>query len=123
MRATAALCAISLFVAGCATRADNINASYISPVAYEGYTCPQLREEAARVSAKASAAIGEQNGKATNDAVMTTVGVVVFFPTLFFVKGDGASAAEVGRLKGEMEAIDVEKIQKKCGLQFKPATS
>lgn len=54
---------------------------------------------------------------------MTTVGVIVFFPTLFFVKGDGASAAEVARLKGEMEAIDTANIKKKCGLQFKPAAS
>ena len=110
-----------LALAGCATRPDNISASYISPATYQSYDCAQLREEAARVAQRAAAAIGEQNSKATNDAVMTTVGVIVFFPTLFLIKGDGASAAEVGRLKGEIEAIEQANIRKKCGIEFRPS--
>ena len=62
--------------------------------------------------------------KATSDAVATGVGVVPFWPVLFMVKGDGTTAAELSRLKGEMEAIEVVNIQKKCGLAFqtKPAS-
>ena len=49
----------------------------------------------------------------------TTVGVVLFWPALFFIAGDGPKAAELGRLKGEMDAIESAAIQKKCGIQFK----
>lgn len=106
-------------VSGCATRAENITASYVSPVQYETYTCLQLREEAARVSAKAAAASGAQDSKANNDAIATGVALVVFWPAAFFVKGDGASAAEIASLKGQMDAIEEANIRKKCGIEFK----
>ena len=70
------------------------------------------------MSAHAASAAGVQNSKATGDAVATTVAVVVFWPALFFIKGDGASAAEVSRLKGEMSAIEQASIQKNCGIAF-----
>jgi hypothetical protein len=34
------------------------------------------------------------------------------------MKGDGAQAAEVGRLKGEMQAIEHASIAKNCGIAF-----
>ena len=49
------------------------------------------------------------------------VGLVLFWPSLFFIKGDGATAAELGRLKGEMDAIEQASIQKNCGIQFQRA--
>jgi hypothetical protein len=113
-------------LAGCATRAENISAAYVSPIQYQSYTCAQLQEEAGRVSARAAIANGAQDQKATGDAVATGVGVVLFWPALFFIKGDAASAQEVAQLKGDMDAIEQANIQKKCGLQFQrpaaPAT-
>ena len=47
----ALLCAT--VVAGCAKDADQVGATYTSPVLYETYTCPQLAEEAQRVSSHA----------------------------------------------------------------------
>jgi hypothetical protein len=63
-------------------------------------------------------ASGAQDQKANNDAVATGVGVVLFWPALFFIKGDAASAQEIAQLKGDMDAIEQANIQKKCGLQF-----
>jgi hypothetical protein len=71
-----------------------------------------LALEAQAVSARAATAAGVQDQKATGDAVAMTVGLVVFWPALFFMKGDGAQAAEVGRLKGEMQAIDTLLLQR-----------
>ena len=110
---------LSFGLAGCASRADNIAAAYVSPVLYQGYTCAQLREEAARVSQRAAVAAGAQDSKATSDAVVTGVAVVLFWPAAFFVKGDGANAAELAQLKGEMDAIEQANIQKRCGIEFK----
>ena len=113
-----ALAAVAASLAGCASHSSDIAAAYVSPIQYQSYSCAQLQEEAARVSAKAAVASGTQDQKATNDAVATGVGVVLFWAALFFIKGDAASAQEVAELKGDMEAIEQANIQKKCGLQF-----
>ena len=108
-------------VAGCASDSKDIAAAYVSPTAYASFSCPQLREEASRISSRAAQAVGAQDQKASNDAVATGVGVVLFWPALFFIKGDSTTAAEVSRLKGEMEAIETASIQKRCGIAFKRA--
>lgn len=108
-------------VAGCASSSSDIRASYVSPLQYQQYTCKQLAEEAERVSARAVEASGTQDSSRTQDAVVTTVGVIVFWPVLFAVKGDGQTAAELARLKGEMETIEKVSIQKNCGITFQKA--
>jgi hypothetical protein len=62
---------------------------------------------------------GQQDDKRTSDAVMTGVAVVVFWPALFALEGDGQTAAELARLKGELEAVEKASIQKNCGIQFR----
>ena len=117
----AALC--SLTVAGCASRSENIAAAYVSPTAYASFKCDQIREEATRLSARAAQVSGAQDSKATNDAVATGVGMVLFWPALFFIKGDSTTAAELSRLKGEMEAIEQASNQKRCGVTFQKAAA
>jgi hypothetical protein len=112
------LCVLGFALAGCASKADDIAASYISPVAYSSYSCQQLREEAARLSAHAAQVAGVQDQKATNDAIATGVAVVLFWPAAFMVKGDSTTGAELARLKGERDAVEQASIEKKCGIQF-----
>ena len=90
-------------LAGCATRADNIAPAYVSTVGYQGLSCKQL---------------SLQDQKATGDAVATGVALVVFWPALFLIRGDGTQAAEVSRLKGEMQAIETSSRRKGCGIVF-----
>jgi hypothetical protein len=47
------------------------------------------------------------------------VAVVIFWPAAFMVGGDRNTAAELGRLKGELEAIEQVSIRKNCGIQFR----
>ncbi len=105
-------------LAGCATRADNITAAYVSTVGYQGLSCGQLANEATAISAAAAAAMGAQNQKATGDAVAMGVALVVFWPAVFFIGGDGAQAAEVSRLKGEMQAIETASRRQGCNIRF-----
>lgn len=114
-------CALALALAGCASSSSDIRAAYVSPLQYQQYTCKQMTEEAERISVRAAEAAGTQDSNRTQDAVVTTVGVVVFWPILFAVKGDGQTAAELARLKGEMETIERVSIQKNCGITFKQA--
>jgi hypothetical protein len=118
MRITASVLMFGFAITGCAKPADQISAAYVTPLQYDAYSCDQLAAEAGRVSARASQTMGVQQKKATGDAVAMGVGLVLFWPALFFIKGNGGSETEIARLKGEMEAIEQVSIQKKCGIQF-----
>jgi hypothetical protein len=65
-----------------------------------------------------------QDERASGDAVATGVAIVLFWPAAFFIKGDGANAAELGRLKGVFEALERASNEKGCGLRFeRPAST
>lgn len=113
-----AFAAILVSLAACANKSDEIAASFVSPTPYQGMTCQQLAAEAQVVANRAAAASTAQDKKASNDAVATGVGVVLFWPALFFIKGDGSQAAEVGRLKGEMQAIETANTANNCNITF-----
>lgn len=111
--------AVAALVCGCASSSNDIQAAYVSPLQYNSLSCEQLGAEAERVSARASQVAGVQDEKSSNDAVATGVAIVLFWPAAFFIKGDGATAAELARLKGEFEAIEKASIHKNCNLQFR----
>jgi hypothetical protein len=114
---------LGLALSSCASKPKDIEAAYVSSTLYESLSCDRLREEATAVSARAIAASGVQQKKADNDAVAVGVGLVIFWPALFFAKGDGASAAEVSRLKGEMKAIETASLKNNCGIRFEDPTA
>lgn len=105
-------------LAGCATPPKDIAPTYVSTGLYENLSCDQLRGEAEAVSARAARAYGAQDKARSQDAAMTGVSLILFWPAAFFLKGDGATAAEVGRLKGEMQAIEQVNRIKNCGITF-----
>jgi thiamine biosynthesis protein ThiC len=123
MRRVVSAASAALMVAGCASKASDIAPSYVSPIQYDAYNCQQLAEEAQRISAHAAEAAGAQDSQATRDAVATTAAIVVFWPAAFFVGGDKQNAAELARLRGEMDAIEQTSIRKKCGIQFRQAAA
>jgi hypothetical protein len=114
---------MTLALAGCASKSSEIAPSYISPVMYQSYSCQQIAEEAQNVAAHAAEVSGAQDQKRTNDQIATGVAIVVFWPAAFFVGGDGQAAAELARLKGQMEALEQASVQKNCGIQFRQQAS
>lgn len=122
LKVRAAVIVLAVLTAGgCATRPENVTAAYVSPLMYDSLECPQLREEATRVSMRVQEATGAQSKAHGRDAVMTGVALVLFWPAAFMVGGDGQTTAELSRLKGEMEAIQQASIRKNCGIQFERA--
>ncbi len=109
---------LGTLAAGCASKSEDVAASYVSPVAYQNHSCRELSLEAQRVSSAASAAAGVQDSQRTKDALATGAALVVFWPAAFFVSGDNAKTAELARLKGQMQAIEDASIQKRCGINF-----
>ena len=106
---------LSMFLAGCAAQPDNVEAQYISTARYSAFDCEQVSMELERVSARVFEVTGNQQDAADGDAVATGVGLILFWPALFFLAGSDHSD-ELGRLKGEYEALEKVAIEKKCDI-------
>lgn len=108
--------AVLMFImstASCAPQAKNVQASYVSPLQYQQYNCDQIGQEISRVSRKVSEVSGAQDSAASKDAVAMGVGMVIFWPALFFLIG-GNRKDELAHLKGEYEAMERIAIEKNC---------
>jgi hypothetical protein len=103
--------AAALALAGCGKKTQDVQASYVEANKYDSYLCSQLRDEAARVSQRATAVFGGQNIKAT-------VGAALYWPTALVMGKPNASDEEVARLKGEMAAIEQASNARSCGIAF-----
>lgn len=108
--------ALTACVMGCASHSSEIPAQYVSPVQYESYSCRQIGAEMETLSARVSD-LGAQNDRvASNDEAAMGVGLILFWPAMFFLDKNTAQAAEYGRLKGEFDALEKAGIRKNCGL-------
>ena len=106
--------AAAMSLAGCATAPEKIGATYVSPLQYSNYDCDQVRMEMVRVSQKVHEVAGVQKKEANKDAWATGVGLVVFWPALFFLAGGNDRKEELAGLKGNYDALSEVAIQKKC---------
>lgn len=109
------LAAVSMLVASCSSRSETITAQYVSPLQYESYDCGQIRTEMQRVGRRVNEVAGVQDSEATKDSVAMGVGLVLFWPALFFMIGKDQEQ-ELSRLKGEFEALEQAAIQKDCNV-------
>jgi hypothetical protein len=112
--------AVSTTLGACATAPQNIAPAYVSPLTYDAYSCSMIAQEAERVSARAAALTGQQQKASNNDKALVAVGIVLFWPALFFVNGNKGTEAELANMKGAMDAIQQAAIKKNCKIQFTP---
>ena len=104
-----------LFISGCSQKADKISPVYTSPLIYQHYSCDQIRQELLRVNSRVLEVTGQQDSAANKDAAAFAVGMILFWPALFFMVG-GDKKEELGRLKGECEALEKCAIEKECSI-------
>ncbi len=107
-------------LSGCAQSTHKIPAQYVSPLQYEGYSCKKLQGEMQSVSRRMAEVGGQVDQTASGDNAQMAIGMVLFWPALFFLDGDTPQAAEYGRLKGEFQALESAAIQKDCGFKIEP---
>ena len=109
---------IILFVSilsGCATSPEKIAPEYVSPFIYEDYSCKKLLIEENRLSHQIKVLHASLDKTANNDSLQMGIGLLLFWPTLFFLEGgDGYQATQYARLKGESEAIYQAQVNKNC---------
>lgn len=113
------ICSAALVVSGCAQNSTEVAPMYFSPTSYSNLSCSQIADEARQVSSQASHASGVQDKNAQNDAVATGVALVLFWPAVFFIKGDKTNASQLAQLKGQLQAIEQASKHKGCGIQFR----
>lgn len=111
----AALLSGAVALSGCATNPDKISAAYVSPMQYQSYDCDQIRGELLRISNRVDEVTGHQRRQANNDAIAMGVGLVLFWPALFFLAGGNDKKEELARLKGEYDALQQAGVQRRCG--------
>jgi hypothetical protein len=108
-------------MSACASNPDNISSTYVSPIQYSDYSCKQISLEMANVTRRVSELHGSLDKEASADNAQMAVGLVLFWPALFFLEGgDGPQAAEYARLKGEREALETVAVQKNCDPNMMP---
>jgi hypothetical protein len=110
-----AILAATVLVAGCAAKPESIQASYVSEVTYQHWTCQQLAEETLRLNAAYATAAKQQNQARGNDIA----GVILIGLPVSSMSG-GNVAPEIARLKGEQEAVRKAMITKNCSEQPAP---
>ena len=109
---------LTFIVTGCATSPNEMTASYVSPLIYQSFDCQQLVMESDRVSRRVQSMHAKLDEKESDDSAKMAVGLILFWPALFFLDGDEDGAIEYKRLKGESEAIHQAAIAKKCDLKL-----
>ena len=107
-----------VFQIGCATPPDEIPTSHVSPVQYSHYDCEQITMEMRHVGRRVNELYYELDEEAGDDAAQMGIGLLLFWPALFFLEGgDDARAGECARLKGERIALEDAAVMKNVILQ------
>lgn len=114
-----ALILASLFLVGCATNPKKIAASYVSPLMYKDYTDDQILVEMDHLGQRTLELFNSLQKEANADSAQMAVGLVLFWPALFFLEGgDGPEAAEYARLKGQYEALRTLAVQRNLDIRL-----
>ncbi len=107
---------LTALVIGCASQPDKIATQYVPAATYSSYTCDQIASSLRQKNSRMQVLYGNLKSEADADQWQMGVGMLLFWPTLFFLEGgDSPEAAEYARVKGEVDALNEASIQKKCG--------
>ena len=109
-----------LGLGACAGGAGNITASYVPPSLYEGKSCKVLAEELYFVQSKARQLTGQIEDDASGDAAATAVGLILFWPALFFIDGDDpVKRQQLADLRGRAETIHRVLLNQNCDVSYR----
>lgn len=96
-------------ISACAQKPEAIQAAYVSPTSYQGWSCQQLQSEAVRVDAALMRASEQQEKARSND----TVGVIFLGLPVSSLSG-GNVATQIADLKGRKEVLEQTQIGRNC---------
>jgi uncharacterized protein YceK len=104
-----------LTIGGCASKSTKIPVTYVSPNEYASLSCATLENEMREISQRVATITGQVDKEASADAWQMGVGLVLFWPALFFLEGgDGALQSNYALLRGKYEAASTQYNRKGC---------
>jgi len=106
----------SMMMGGCATKGGDVSAAYVPASIYSNLGCHEIAQELMDVGLKASELSGQLDNAAGKDAGLVAVGVILFWPALFFVGGDKNKEAQLAQLKGQRDSLLKAAKSKGCNL-------
>ena len=101
-------------VSACATQPDQIMATPTSTTQYDRMSCRSLGAEQTRIVSSVNVLTAAQKQKANNDAAVMGIGMILFWPALFALKGDKTTAPQLAVAKGQYDAIMSVRSAKGC---------
>lgn len=105
---------IAVLLAGCATRAVDVQPLAANPADFAGWDCTRIDDETDAVQQRAADVAYSVDQRAGNNILALGVGVTVFWPAILAMRPDGLDAAELARLKGRFEALMAAARNKGC---------
>ena len=77
----------SILLSGCATKPEKIGASYVSPLKYRDYDEEMIIMEMDHLSRRTNELYYSLSKEAKSDSAQMAVGLLLFWPALFFLEG------------------------------------
>lgn len=111
--AVAATCAAAL-VAGCASRSIDVQPQSADAGEFATWDCVHLQAELDRVQRQATVRAYKVDERHGNNAFAFAFGSIVFWPALLAMRPDGEDAAELARLKGRVQALQLAHARASC---------
>jgi hypothetical protein len=91
--------------------------TYVPPLAYLNYDCPQLVLEARALSTRSATLAGvRQSDRIGGDS--DTNSTVIPWPRAFSLVGDENIADKLALMRGQMLAIEEASVRSQCSIQF-----
>lgn len=106
-----------MILASCGSSLAEPRSTYVPPLAYSKFDCPQLVQEARAVFSRSVKAAGLQPG----DPIMNgnqNRSTTVRWPKALLLAGDSSIADELALMRGQMIAIEEASIGRQCSIQF-----
>ena len=102
--ALASLLACGL-LAGCASRAVDVQPLPANPAEFATWSCDRIEDESDRVQQRAADLAYAVDERAGNNLIALGVGAVMFWPALLAMRTEGPDAEELARLRGRYKAL------------------
>jgi len=96
---------VAALLAGCATRAVDVQPEPANPADYAGWRCDRIDDEIDAVQLRAADLAYAVDERIGNNIVALGIGVAVFWPALLAMRPEGLEARDLAQLKGRYEAL------------------
>jgi hypothetical protein len=122
---TIVLSLAALSQAACTSGPGSVEARYVSPNTYQSWSCAQLFDEKARLASEVDRVSSLQRENANADTAIVAAGIILAPILLIGLAATKDRKEELGRLKGEYEAVDNNITARQCnaGLSAGGATA